>query len=152
MVSWRPGNGFVPTRRRDNSTVLHSRLFSRGATVGIVDSSQNQTRPARILARPGTRSAGAVCRAAELEGVHEPNPQISGRCWAPVKRWPASGGCHWKERSNSKKDAKWARSCKGDQWNEFIRLLTPDERQAFMVDVWKIINLYCRRIAGELSE
>jgi hypothetical protein len=40
----------------------------------------------------------------------------------------------------------------GDQWNGFIRLLTPDERQAFMVDVWKIINLYCRRIAGELSE
>jgi hypothetical protein len=37
----------------------------------------------------------------------------------------------------------------GDQWNEFIRLLTPDERRAFMVDVWKIINLHCRRIAGE---
>jgi hypothetical protein len=24
----------------------------------------------------------------------------------------------------------------GDQWNEFIRLLTPDEQPAFMADVW----------------
>jgi hypothetical protein len=31
---------------------------------------------------------------------------------------------------------------------EFIRLLTPEERQAFMADVWKLINLYCRRIGG----
>jgi hypothetical protein len=36
----------------------------------------------------------------------------------------------------------------GDQWNEFIRLLTPEERPAFMADVWKLINLYCRRIGG----
>jgi hypothetical protein len=36
----------------------------------------------------------------------------------------------------------------GDQWNEFIRLLTPEEQQAFMADVWKLINLYCRRICG----
>ena len=36
----------------------------------------------------------------------------------------------------------------GDQWNEFIRLLTPEEQQAFMADVWKLINLYCRRIGG----
>jgi hypothetical protein len=56
---------------KDNSTVLQSCLFSRGPVVGIVDTSQNQTRPARMLARPGTRSAGAVCRAAELEGFYE---------------------------------------------------------------------------------
>jgi hypothetical protein len=37
----------------------------------------------------------------------------------------------------------------GDQWNEFIRLLTPEEQQAFMGDVWKLINLYCRRIGGD---
>jgi len=37
----------------------------------------------------------------------------------------------------------------GDQWNEFIRLLTPEEQQAFMADVWKLINLYCRRIGGD---
>jgi hypothetical protein len=37
----------------------------------------------------------------------------------------------------------------GDQWNEFIRLLTPEEQQVFMVDVWKLINLYCRRIGGD---
>jgi hypothetical protein len=49
----------------DKSTVLQPRTFSERPIVGIVDSSQNQTRPARILARPGTRSAGAVCRAAE---------------------------------------------------------------------------------------
>ena len=36
----------------------------------------------------------------------------------------------------------------GDQWNEFIRLLTPEEQQAFMADVWKLINLHCRRIGG----
>jgi hypothetical protein len=37
----------------------------------------------------------------------------------------------------------------GDHWNEFIRLLTPEERQALMADVWKLINLYCRRIGGD---
>jgi hypothetical protein len=37
----------------------------------------------------------------------------------------------------------------GDQWNEFIRLLTPDERQAFMADVWKLINCHCRRIGSD---
>ena len=51
---------------RDNSTVLPSRLFSKGPMLGIVDSSQNHTRPARSLARLGTLSAGAVCRAAEI--------------------------------------------------------------------------------------
>jgi hypothetical protein len=51
---------------RDNSAVLQSRLFSKGPMLGIVDSSQNHTRPARSLARLGTLSAGAVCRAAEI--------------------------------------------------------------------------------------
>jgi hypothetical protein len=37
----------------------------------------------------------------------------------------------------------------GDQWNEFIRLLTPDEQQALMADVWKLINRCCRRIGGD---
>jgi hypothetical protein len=37
----------------------------------------------------------------------------------------------------------------GVQWGEFIRLLRPDEQQAFMADVWKLINRYCRRIGGE---
>jgi hypothetical protein len=36
----------------------------------------------------------------------------------------------------------------GVQWSEFIRLLTPDEQQAFMADVWKLINHYCQRIGG----
>jgi hypothetical protein len=36
----------------------------------------------------------------------------------------------------------------GEQWSEFIRLLTP-EQQAFMLDVYKIINRYCLRIGGE---
>jgi hypothetical protein len=36
----------------------------------------------------------------------------------------------------------------GDQWNEFIRLLTPDEQQAFLDDVWKLIDRYCQRIGG----
>ena len=37
----------------------------------------------------------------------------------------------------------------GVQWSEFIRLLRPDEQQAFMADVWKLINRYCQRIGGE---
>jgi hypothetical protein len=37
----------------------------------------------------------------------------------------------------------------GDQWNEFIRLLTPDDQQAFMADVWKLINCHCMRIGGD---
>ena len=37
----------------------------------------------------------------------------------------------------------------GDQWSEFIRLLTPDEQQAFMGDVWKLINCHCMRIGGD---
>ncbi len=37
----------------------------------------------------------------------------------------------------------------GDQWREFIRLLTPDEQQAFMADVWKLINRYRRHIGAE---
>jgi hypothetical protein len=36
----------------------------------------------------------------------------------------------------------------GDQWNEFIRLLTADEQQAFLDDVWKLIDRYCQRIGG----
>jgi len=35
------------------------------------------------------------------------------------------------------------------QWNEFIRLLTPEDQQVFMADVWKLITLYCRRIGGD---
>jgi hypothetical protein len=34
----------------------------------------------------------------------------------------------------------------GVQWSEFIRLLTPDEQQAFMGDVWKLVSRYCHRI------
>jgi hypothetical protein len=37
----------------------------------------------------------------------------------------------------------------GDQWSEFLRLLTPEEQQAFMGDVWKLINIYCLRIGGD---
>jgi hypothetical protein len=37
----------------------------------------------------------------------------------------------------------------GDQWNEFIWLLTPEEQLAFMADVWELINLHCRRIGGD---
>ena len=37
----------------------------------------------------------------------------------------------------------------GVQWSEFVRLLRPDEQQAFMADVWKLINRYCQHIGGE---
>ena len=41
----------------------------------------------------------------------------------------------------------------GDQWSEFIRLLTP-RGATFMADVWKLINLCCRWAADtpEYSE
>jgi hypothetical protein len=72
-AAWDALQDIMPTRQlieydgRDNSTVLQSRLFSKGPKIGIVDSSQNHTRPARSLARLGTHSAGAVCRAAEIQ-------------------------------------------------------------------------------------
>jgi hypothetical protein len=34
----------------------------------------------------------------------------------------------------------------GKQWDEFIRLLTPGEKQAFMADVFKVITEHLRRI------
>jgi hypothetical protein len=37
----------------------------------------------------------------------------------------------------------------GDQWNEFIRLLTPDEQQAFMADVFKVVTRHLQRIGGD---
>jgi hypothetical protein len=36
----------------------------------------------------------------------------------------------------------------GNQWDEFIRLLTADEQQAFMGDLWKLISRLCYRIGG----
>jgi hypothetical protein len=36
----------------------------------------------------------------------------------------------------------------GDQWNEFMRLLTPDEQQAFMADVFEVMTQHLRRIGG----
>jgi integrase len=39
----------------------------------------------------------------------------------------------------------------GDQWNEFIRLLTPVERQAFMADVFKVMTQHLQRIAVDLE-
>jgi hypothetical protein len=35
----------------------------------------------------------------------------------------------------------------GDQWNEFIRLLTPDEQQAFMADLFKVVARHLERMA-----
>ena len=37
----------------------------------------------------------------------------------------------------------------GKQWDEFIRFLTPRERQAFMADVFKIMTEHLERIGGE---
>jgi hypothetical protein len=34
----------------------------------------------------------------------------------------------------------------GDQWNEFIRRLTPDEQQAFMADLFKVVAWHLERI------
>jgi hypothetical protein len=52
--------------------------------VGIVDSSQNHTRPARSLARLGTLSAGAVCRAAEIEFCVRCRDRIMGAVIGPA--------------------------------------------------------------------
>ena len=54
-----------------------------------------------------------------------------------------------KDRTVAKMPGRHVPVMTGDQWREFIRLLTPDEQQAFMADVWKLINRYCERIGGE---
>jgi hypothetical protein len=36
----------------------------------------------------------------------------------------------------------------GDEWNEFIRLLTPDEQQAFMADLFKLLARRLERISN----
>jgi hypothetical protein len=36
----------------------------------------------------------------------------------------------------------------GDQWNEFMRLLMPDEQLAFMADVWKVMAQHLWRMGG----
>jgi len=37
----------------------------------------------------------------------------------------------------------------GKQWDEFIRFLTPDEQQAFMADVFKLMTEHLERIGGD---
>jgi hypothetical protein len=54
-----------------------------------------------------------------------------------------------KDRTVTKMPGRHVPVMTGDQWREFIRLLTPDEQQAFMADVWKLISRYCQRIGGE---
>jgi hypothetical protein len=54
-----------------------------------------------------------------------------------------------KDRTVAKMPSRHVPAMTGDQWDEFIRLLTPDVQQAFMADVWKLINRYCQRIGGE---
>ena len=54
-----------------------------------------------------------------------------------------------KDRTVAKMPSRPVPVMTGVQWSEFIRLLRPDEQQAFMADVWKLINRYCQRIGGE---
>jgi len=54
-----------------------------------------------------------------------------------------------KDRTVTKMPSRPVPVMTGVQWSEFIRLLRPDEQQAFMADVWKLINHYCQRIGGE---
>jgi hypothetical protein len=37
----------------------------------------------------------------------------------------------------------------GDEWNEFIRLLTPDEQQAFTADLFKLLGQHLERIGRD---
>ena len=37
----------------------------------------------------------------------------------------------------------------GKQWDEFIRFLTPRERQAFMADVFELMTEHLERIGGD---
>jgi hypothetical protein len=62
---------------------------------------------------------------------------------------PEEAAAGKKERTVTKMPSRHVPVMTGDQWNEFIRLLTPEEQQAFMADVWKLINIYCRRIGGD---
>jgi len=54
-----------------------------------------------------------------------------------------------KDRTVTKMPSRPVPVMTGVQWSEFIRLLGPDEQQAFMADVWKLINRYCQRIGGK---
>jgi hypothetical protein len=84
----------------------------------------------RTLSRPGTRSAGASVPGPRT--IRRAKSSIPRQSFAPVKRRHAREDCPWNERSDSNED--------GDQWRQFIRLLTPDEQHASMAGGWKLIN------------
>jgi hypothetical protein len=73
------------------------------------------------------------------DSVRRPSNEHAPEAAAPVKV----------DRTVRKMPSRQVPVMTGDQWSEFIRLLTLDEQQAFMADVWKLINRYCRRIGGE---
>jgi hypothetical protein len=61
---------------RDNSMVLRSHPFSNGRMVASLVLARITRDQRGSPVRPGTSSAGAVCRAAELQANHERSPQI----------------------------------------------------------------------------
>jgi hypothetical protein len=72
-------------------------------------------------------------------GVRRPSNDHAPETAAPTKA----------DRTVTKMPSRQVPVMTGDQWSEFIRLLTRGEQQAFMADVWKLINRYCRRIGGD---
>jgi hypothetical protein len=70
-----------------------------------------------------------------------------------VRRRSNDGTCEaaasGKNRTVTKMPSPGVPVMTGDQWREFIRLLTLDEQQAFMTDVWNLIEGYCHRIGGD---
>jgi hypothetical protein len=44
------------------------------------------------------------------------------------------------------KPVRQKRVITGDKWDEFVSIVGPDLQQAFMVDAWKLINRYMRKL------
>jgi len=132
----------LPNRAEINSIVLQPRTFSESAVVAIIDS--NQFTPEHWPS--SARFGGSWC--AEPPNYGLTMSQILRFPDSVSRRTPKDGT---PQASIAGTEAKMSSLpvMTGDQWNEFIRLLTPEEQQAFMADVWKLINLYCRRIGGD---
>jgi hypothetical protein len=117
-------------------------MFSESPIVGIIDPNQF-TRPART-GQARHVSAG-VC--AEPPNYGLTMSQILKFPNGASRRTPKDGAPE--EIAGTQVKMPSLPVMTGDQWNEFIRLLTPEEQRAFMADVWKLINIYCRRIGGD---
>jgi hypothetical protein len=123
--------------------LLQPRTFSESHIVVIID-------PTSSLERTGKAPA-------RFRGGWRSKPPNYGLIMSQILKFPDSVSRRTPKVGTPKKAAagtvtkmpsRYVPALTGDQWNEFIRLLTPDEQQAFLDDVWKLIDRYCQRIGG----